>query len=161
MGWRWPGPRGEAYVAVQFVLITLIVLSPCFPLPGLPAWPAALRGIAHLGGILLLLGSLAFVQLAAHQLGRSLTPLPKPKEGASLVSSGVYAKVRHPIYTGILGMGLGWAAAWRDPQALLLTAGLYLLFDRKAAREELWLLEAYPDYAEYRRKVPRLIPKLF
>lgn len=42
-------------------------------------------------------------------LGRRLTPLPFPKESSSLVQTGVYAIVRHPIYSGGLVLAIGWA----------------------------------------------------
>jgi protein-S-isoprenylcysteine O-methyltransferase Ste14 len=77
------------------------------------------------------------------------------------VTSGVYGLVRHPIYTGLILGTLGWSL-WN---ANLLGAGLALLlfvfFDLKSRREERWLMEAYPGYAEYKRHVRKLIPLVY
>ena len=41
------------------------------------------------------------------------------------------------------------------------TLALALLFDRKATLEERWLLQTFPGYAAYRRRVRKLIPRLY
>ena len=38
---------------------------------------------------------------------------------------------------------------------------LFLLFDAKARREEAWLVEKFPSYAEYRRRVRKLVPFVY
>jgi protein-S-isoprenylcysteine O-methyltransferase Ste14 len=43
----------------------------------------------------------------------------------------------------------------------LATLGMALLLDAKARREEVWLLETYPAYAAYRRRVRRFFPYLY
>ncbi len=60
-------------------------------------------------------------------LGRSLTPLPHPRDDARLVVSGVYGLVRHPIYGGIIVTSFGWALVAASPVTLglsLRAAGL-------------------------------------
>ena len=84
---------------------------------------------------------------------------PRPKGEAPLVTRGAYARVRHPIYTGVtlLWLGLGLVSGNLARVALALVALVF--FDRKAAREEQWLAEQFPDYEDYRQRVPwRLIP---
>ena len=96
-----------------------------------------------------------------HALGRNLTPLPHPKEGATMVASGAYAIVRHPIYVGLVLAAFGWALAWRSPITLALALALFAFFDIKSRREETWLVEAFPAYAEYRRRVRKLVPFVY
>ena len=75
--------------------------------------------------------------------------------------TGAYSLVRHPIYSGIIFMALGWAA-WRHSWA---TAGYVLLlfafFDVKSRREERWLGEKFHEYGAYRQRVRKLIPFVY
>jgi protein-S-isoprenylcysteine O-methyltransferase Ste14 len=79
-----------------------------------------------------------------------------------VVSTGVYAKVRHPMYAGALVMLAGMPLAlgsWWGLSVLLaiLPALIWRVFD-----EEKLLTENLPGYAEYREKVRyRLIPGLW
>ena len=106
-----------------------------------------------IGGISGTLGILA--------LGRNLSPFPKPIEGGALVTSGVYGIVRHPIYTGLILGTLGWGLLMSSVLGVILAGVLFLFFDRKSRREEVWLMETYPGYAEYRRRVKKLIPGIY
>jgi protein-S-isoprenylcysteine O-methyltransferase Ste14 len=58
-------------------------------------------------------------------------------------------------------IGLGWSLA-DAPLGLVPTALLAVLIDRKAQREETWLIERFPDYALYRAHTPRrFVPWLY
>ena len=54
--------------------------------------------------VFLVLSGIGFLIIlsAILELNTSLSPFPKPKNKASLVTTGVYRYIRHPIYTGIL-----------------------------------------------------------
>jgi protein-S-isoprenylcysteine O-methyltransferase Ste14 len=65
------------------------------------------------------------------------------------------------MYTGVILTALGWALFRPSPIALVLVVGLAIFFDRKAAREEVWLADKYPGYAEYRKRTRKLIPYLY
>jgi protein-S-isoprenylcysteine O-methyltransferase Ste14 len=69
--------------------------------------------------------------------------------------------VRHPIYTGLVLGALGWSFFRGSWLGLLLTAVLGVFFDRKAAREELWLEEAFPEYHSYKHRVRKLLPWVY
>jgi protein-S-isoprenylcysteine O-methyltransferase Ste14 len=95
-------------------------------------------------------------------LGRNLTPATTPVEHGELIRNGLYARVRHPIYAGlilILG-GLGW---WLSNWRMGLITGLlsWAYFDRKATTEERKLRTRFPAYAEYASRVPKLLPRLW
>ncbi len=154
----WRNTRGEWYVVVQAALLLMVALAPWLdPTRRDAGW--SIPALAA-GAVLVLLGIvLAAAGLLA--LGRNLTPLPRPKEGAALVESGAYALVRHPIYTGIILGAFGWALAWRSPATLALAAVLLAFFDVKSRREERWLVEAFPRYADYQRRVKKLLPWLY
>jgi len=153
----WRGAHGEWYVAAQVVLGLVVFFGPR-TLPGLPAWPAPLAYASVLaGGLLMALGgALAFASL--FKLGSNLTPLPYPKERATLVQSGPYALVRHPIYAGGILVAYGWALVVRGWLTLAYATALLLFFEIKASREEQWLVEKFPEYPAYRARVRKLIP---
>ncbi len=116
----WRGQRGEWFVIAQFALFLLIVLGPR-TVAGLPPWPAVISHFASSVGMgFLALGGLVSLIAALH-LGSNLTPLPHPKEGATLVVTGMYRFVRHPIYLGVILMAAGFALA-----------GAFLAFDGSA-----------------------------
>ena len=157
----WRGARGEWYVVIQGVLFALLAFGPR-SLPGLPAWPPAVsRGAAAGGAVLVTAGSLLALAGGLRLGPRNLTPLPYPKEGASLVEAGPYRLVRHPIYSGILCAALGWGLWMHAWLTLGFAALLFLLFDLKSRREERWLCERFPGYDDYQRRVRRLIPFLY
>jgi len=147
------GDRGEGWVAGQFVLLAAVVAGAF--LGGSWPWPVRL-----FGGVLLFLGAL-FAIAAARGLGPALTPLPRPSGKGELVVSGPYAIVRHPIYSGVAVAAAGFSvlvSSWWSLGASLL---LVVFFHFKTVREERWLVEHYPGYPEYVKRVPRrLIPWL-
>jgi protein-S-isoprenylcysteine O-methyltransferase Ste14 len=148
------GPRGEGWVVGQFVLIGAVVAC---GLSGVQ-WPAGLEPFAVVLGLVLAASGLILLALGFVTLGRLLTPLPRPRRGGRLRRSGIYRRVRHPIYGGVILLTLGWSLA-AAPLALVPTALLAVLFDLKARREEAWLLERYPEYEQYRAETPhRFLP---
>ena len=94
------------------------------------------------------------------RLGKSLTANPVPKEDGHLVTSGLYSRVRHPIYFGLLLLAFGVVldAGWW-PQ-IVVALMLYLLLNIKAQFEESLLEKKYPDYKQYMLKTPRFFPRL-
>jgi protein-S-isoprenylcysteine O-methyltransferase Ste14 len=104
---------------------------------------------------------LTLVVAGARAMGRNLTPATTPRREAELVTGGIYRRVRHPIYLGVILVL--WGIAWLQSTGLggLLVAGISLAyFDRKAAAEERKLTARFPEYQAYRDSVPRLLPRL-
>jgi protein-S-isoprenylcysteine O-methyltransferase Ste14 len=156
----WKGARGEWLVVIQVVLIGLVFLGPR-TVAGWPAWPFPFPLVfAVLGGIFMVGGGVLFVA-GLVRLGHNLTPLPYPKEGATLVQTGPFALVRHPIYGGGLGLGLGWALFIHGWLTLGYAAALFAFLDVKSRREERWLMEKFSEYASYQRRVCKLIPFIY
>jgi protein-S-isoprenylcysteine O-methyltransferase Ste14 len=148
------GKRGEGWFLLQLVFFALILLAPDIVPLALPLWLRILGlAIIAVGGVFGTGGVLA--------LGRNLTPFPKPIEGGTLVTSGVYRWVRHPIYTGLILGTLGWSLWHANLLGVGLAVLLFVFFDLKSRREERWLSEAYPGYAAYRQRVKKLIPFVY
>ncbi len=153
-----PKGRGGGWVVVQVVLIAAILAS---ALVGL-GWPDGLEPFAWtVGGVLLALG-VVLLAAGGAGLGSALTPYPAPRENVRLKTSGIYGRVRHPMYGGGILIALGWTTVFASPLGLALTVVLALFLQLKAHREEQWLLEHYPDYAGYRdRTRRRFIPLVY
>ena len=148
------GRRGEGWFLLQMVLFGVILVAPRIISMSFPWW---LQGL----GVVLLAAGGVFGTWGMVALGRNLTPFPKPIEGGELVTTGPYARVRHPIYTGLILGTLGWALFRANLIGVALAAALFIFFDLKSRREERWLVEAYADYPEYQRRVRKLIPWIY
>jgi protein-S-isoprenylcysteine O-methyltransferase Ste14 len=147
--------RGYALVALQFVLLGVLLTAPRLPQPYGALTPViSLIGLALMG----IAGLLLLISFAA--LGNSLTASPLPKQRGQLVTTGLYAHVRHPIYSALLLLSLGVVldAGWW-PQ-LVVALMLFLLLRIKAQFEETLLRKAYPKYAAYAAKTPMFFPRL-
>lgn len=146
--------RGGAWVIGQSILMTAVIaLGVTFH----GNW-TRLAVIAAGAGLFLIGGWFGIAGVFA--LGRNRTPFPKPREDSELVQRGIYAKVRHPLYTSVMLASIGWALIWQSGPALLAASILIPFFHAKARREERWLRKQFPDYVDYERRVPRFIPRL-
>ncbi len=79
-----------------------------------------------------------------------------------LVSHGIFAYIRHPMYASLLA--LAWGAYFQDPSLIgSIIAGLASVFLWLTARtDERECLNYFgPAYAEYMRRTKRFIPFLF
>jgi protein-S-isoprenylcysteine O-methyltransferase Ste14 len=90
-------------------------------------------------------------------LGSALTPFPRPLANARLRQSGVYGRVRHPIYGGLVLASLGWSLSWLSLPGLLCAVVVFLFFDRKSAFEERLLRARFPEYAAYALRARKLL----
>jgi len=151
------GSRGEGWVLIQGVLLVLVAAAG-WSLG--PDWSGPARIVGVVVGIALIAGGIVLAVRGVADLGRAMTPLPRPREDAELVETGVYALVRHPIYGGLMLAAFGWAVAKASIVAVVLAAGLATFFQLKSTREERWLELRYPGYAAYRARTRRFIPWL-
>jgi protein-S-isoprenylcysteine O-methyltransferase Ste14 len=116
-----------------------------------PGW---IRGL----GIGLLLLGVAVSTWGISSLGHSLTPGTEPLPDAELVTDGAYRHVRHPIYTGLVLALAGYTLVWSNWTLALLFGFVTLqYFQAKASVEEAWLVERFPAYRSYMRRVPRRV----
>jgi protein-S-isoprenylcysteine O-methyltransferase Ste14 len=150
--------RGAWYVVVQAILIGLILFGPQgFLLVSSEPSKTILQSCGLAVGLLACL----IVAIAAINLGKNLTPLPCPRDDAKLVQTGLYGIVRHPMYCGVLLAALAWFLTFPGVYVLAYIICLFLLFDLKARREEVWLVERFPAYQTYQLRVKKLIPGIY
>lgn len=120
----------------------------------LPVWLSSVGGLGFAAAL--------WIHRSAYRdLGANWSPKIDIRQDQTLVTGGIFARVRHPIYLGMwLWAGSqpllirNWIAGW----AMLLTfTALYLI---RMPREERMLLERFGDqYREYASRTPRLVPR--
>ncbi len=119
---------------------------------------ASHSGILGWTGVALCLLGFSLAINARRHLGRNWGLPMSRKEQPELVTSGPYALIRHPIYTGLilamLGSAIGVNVLWA---LLLVPVGAYLIYS--ARREESVMLQLFPEqYAAYRARTGMLAP---
>ena len=147
--------KGNLLVVGQFVLLALLILYPSTPLnTGVFSYALSFISLTSLFLGFLILG------FSALALGKSLTAHPIPGKNAVLVTDGLYRFVKHPIYTGLLLIGLSLTITAGFFPHLIFFAALIVLLNFKARFEERLLAARYPDYEDYSKKTGRFLPRL-
>lgn len=144
--------RGGLWVIGQTILmVAIIALGIAFR----GQWQSIASWIA--GAVLLMVGGYLGIA-GVHALGKNRTAFPRPLAEASLVRTGVYGLVRHPLYASVILTTVAWSLLWRSGPALLAAVVMAIFLNAKANREERWLRDKFSEYADYQKRVSRLIP---
>lgn len=143
---------------VGFVAIIAHVANPAWMSWADLPFPAWLRW----GGVGIALIGFALLQWAQNTLGKNWSDRPRMMKEQSLVTSGPYQYVRHPIYTAfilILGSTFFISANWMIGLAWIGMAVLEIA--SRIDYEESLMIEYFGDqYREYMKKTGRLLPKV-
>ncbi|MGH9572611.1 MAG: methyltransferase family protein [Candidatus Acidiferrales bacterium] len=117
--------------------------------------------IASSGAVITALGVLVAIWARIH-IGKYWSATVALKSDHQLIRTGPYARVRHPIYTGIL-LALAGTAVAIGCYAALVGLAIYLaVFWIKARKEETLLVGEFgPAFEEHRRSTGFFLPKLF
>lgn len=160
MGRSWVWWREIAIRLGFFALVVLALqvagLSPDFPNAG-PVTSNSSMLMGRVGFVCTAFG-VGLAVLARASLGRNGGVPPPDRMNPELVTTGPYALVRHPLYSGMLfamlGSAIGQSLLWLLP---LFVYGPY--FFRAARREEERLIEQFPDsYRAYMQRTKMLLP---
>lgn len=164
--------KARIYVFSQFSLLALLLF-----------WPDDKGGFGFLDflfefvGVLSVFGGLALVFFAIRSLFTFSLPKfsgtpkekflqslqvvwPKPLDSAKLVTSGVFKRMRHPIYVGLLLLAYGIGIGSGPTPHLFFAIALHVVLSKKAALEEIFLIEKFPEYEGYLARTGRFFPKV-
>jgi protein-S-isoprenylcysteine O-methyltransferase Ste14 len=156
----WRGDRGEYWVIAQGVLLLVFAIIP----PNTHSidlyssfWLYTSWILTAIFGVL----ALVFLGRSLSDLGQNLTPLPHPRDEGQLVTTGVYGLVRHPMYSGVIYLALAYVSWQMSLTHLVGSIVLFVFFDAKSRKEEVWLTDKFLDYTSYSNSVKKLIPLIY
>ena len=113
-------------------------------------------------GVAVTVGGLLFAVWARVYLGGNWSSEVTIKQGHELITTGPYAVVRHPIYTGMLAGILGTAIALSEVRGCIAFALIFLVLWLKLRMEEQWMRSQFGEtYATYAHQTAALVPYLF
>jgi len=126
--------------------------------------PFSAPSLAGTAGVLILMGgAIGLFASSSRELGRNWSLVARMRSDHELIRTGPYARVRHPIYLGMLLFLLALAVALGHWVQLLAALPVFFIGTAIRTRLEDGLLEqSFGDsFRDYRRSTPALIPRLF
>lgn len=110
--------------------------------------------------IVLVTVSLWTMSAAVRALGKQWSLQARVLEDHSLVREGPYRFVRHPIYTGMLGMVIAAGLVWSHWIGFVVSILFFVIGTTIRVRSEEKLLREQfgAEFDDYKRKVPAVIP---
>ena len=109
--------------------------------------------LSYFTGILIIIFSLIIMLVAIKDLGRNLSPLPRPTTNGNLVTSGIYRFTRHPMYYSLIFISVGFFIINLSIYNLFLTISLVLIIRFKIVLEERYLKNKFKNYLLYKNEV--------
>ena len=108
---------------------------------------------SYLLGCLIIIIASILLLLAIKDLGRNLSPLPRPKNNSNLITTGIYRFMRHPMYYSLIFISFGFFITKLSIYYLFLSISLGLLIKFKIALEEEYLKNKFKNYLFYKNEV--------
>ncbi len=116
------------------------------------------QGVSFIGVLIFLVGAIIGLFALTHNRLGNFNIQPKMKENAKLITTGIYAYIRHPMYLSVLLMMLGVFIGSPSIVEALFLLLLTIVLVLKAKREEsIWLKET-KEYVEYKKRTKLFIP---
>ena len=98
-------------------------------------------------------GFFIIILVAIKDLGRNLSPFPRPINNSKLVTTGIYRFTRHPMYYSLIFISIGVFIIKLSIYYLFLTIILALIIKFKIALEEKYLINKFKNYLLYKNEV--------
>jgi len=109
--------------------------------------------LSYLVGFLIIIIALIILLVAIKDLGRNLSPFPRPLNNSNLVTTGIYRFMRHPMYYCLIFISFGVFITKLSIYYLFLTTSLILIIKFKIALEEQYLKNKFNNYLLYKNEV--------
>ena len=104
-------------------------------------------------GFLIVLIAFIILLVAIKDLGRNLSPFPRPINNSNLVTTGIYRFMRHPMYYSLILISIAVFIIKLSIFHLFLTISLALIIKFKIALEEKYLMNKFKNYLLYKNEV--------
>ena len=104
-------------------------------------------------GILIIIIAFIIMLVSIRDLGRNLSPFPRPINNSNLVTTGIYRFTRHPMYYSLIFISIGVFIIKLSFYHLFLTISLALIIKFKIALEEKYLMNKFKNYLLYKNEV--------
>ena len=109
--------------------------------------------LSYLVGVLIIIIALIILLVAIKDLGRNLSPFPRPINNSNLVTTGIYRFMRHPMYYSLIFISLGIFITKLSIYYLFLSISLGLIIKFKITLEEKYLNNKFKNYSLYKKEV--------
>ncbi len=137
-------------VISQFIIIALHLIK--FNLFNQKLIQGEFLTIIYISNFLITLALITIV-LSAKDLGKSLSPMPRPKENSKLITSGIYRLFRHPMYYSLIIISFGLFIKSLTIYNLILSILLTFIISNKIKIEEEYLIKRFHNYTLYKNEV--------
>ena len=104
-------------------------------------------------GIFIIIFAFIIMLFSIKDLGRNLSPFPRPMKNSNLVTTGIYRFTRHPMYYSLIFISIGVFIIKLSFYYLFLTISLTLIIKFKIALEEKYLMNKFKNYLLYKNEV--------
>ncbi len=104
-------------------------------------------------GFLIIIIAFIILLFAIKDLGRNLSPFPRPIKDCNLVTKGIYRFTRHPMYYSLIFISFGVFITKLSIYYLFLSISLILIIKFKINLEEQYLKNKFKNYLFYKNKV--------
>ena len=104
-------------------------------------------------GFLIIIIAFIILLVAIKDLGRNLSPFPRPIKKSNLVTTGIYRFTRHPMYYSLIFISYGVFITKLSLYYLFLSTSLLLIIKFKIALEEQYLNNKFKNYLLYKNEV--------
>jgi protein-S-isoprenylcysteine O-methyltransferase Ste14 len=148
--------------ALAFLVVIVLLSTTRIPLPWLyrEIWPPGIWSFWT--GAAVTAAGLLFAVWARRHIASNWSSAVTIKQGHELITTGPYALVRHPIYTGILTGFLGTAIALSQVRGLVGFVVMFVVFWAKLRTEEEWMRSQFGEtYTTYAHQTHALVPYFF
>jgi len=104
-------------------------------------------------GIFIIIIAFIIMLVSIKDLGKNLSPFPKPIKNSNLVTTGIYRFTRHPMYYSLIFISIGVFIIKLSIYYLFLTISLAFIIKFKIALEEKYLMNKFKNYLRYKSEV--------
>jgi len=144
----------DAYDLMLVFLQFLIIILHFFQLEFLPQKQIIqASALSYFLGISIILIAFIIILVSIKDLGRNLSPFPRPINNSNLVTTGIYRFTLHPMYYSLIFISIGVFIIKLSIYYLFLTISLALIIKFKIALEEKYLINKFKNYSLYKNEV--------